>query len=62
MTTPSVAFLAEIRRIVASAIEASGGEVRLSEAAADLSRRNACRFEAGTIGQLTRINTMPVLL
>jgi hypothetical protein len=32
MTTPSVAFLAEIRRIVASAIEASGGEVRLSEA------------------------------
>jgi hypothetical protein len=33
MTTPSVAFLAEIRRIVTSAIEASGGEVRLSEAA-----------------------------
>ena len=32
MTTPSVAFLAEIRRIVRSAIEASGGEVRLSEA------------------------------
>jgi hypothetical protein len=33
MTTPSVAFLAEIRRVVPSAIEASGGEVRLSEAA-----------------------------
>ncbi len=33
MTTPSVAFLGEIRRIVTSAIEASGGEVRLSEAA-----------------------------
>ena len=32
MTTPSVAFLAEIRRIVTSAIKAGGGEVRLSEA------------------------------
>ena len=33
MTSSSVAFLAEIRRIVTSAIEAAGGEVRLSEAA-----------------------------
>ncbi len=33
MTTPSVAFLAEIRRIVGSAIAANGGELRLSEAA-----------------------------
>jgi hypothetical protein len=33
MTSGSVAFLAEIRRIVTSAIEAAGGEVRLSEAA-----------------------------
>jgi GTP-binding protein EngB required for normal cell division len=33
MTTPSVAFLAEIRRIVTSAIKTGGGEVRLSEAA-----------------------------
>ena len=33
MTSPSVIFLAEIRRIVTSAIEANGGEVRLSEAA-----------------------------
>jgi hypothetical protein len=33
MTSPSVTFLAEIRRIVTSAIEANGGEVRLSEAA-----------------------------
>ncbi|HEV2350411.1 MAG TPA: hypothetical protein VG028_11255 [Terriglobia bacterium] len=32
MTSPSVIFLAEIRRIVTSAIEANGGEVRLSEA------------------------------
>jgi predicted GTPase len=31
MTTPSASFLAEIRRVVTSAIEASGGEVRLSE-------------------------------
>ncbi len=30
MTSPSVAFLAEIRRIVTSAIEVNGGEVRLS--------------------------------
>ena len=30
MTSPSVTFLAEIRRIVTSAIEANGGEVRLS--------------------------------
>lgn len=33
MTSPSVTFLAEIRRIVTSAIEANGGEVRLSDAA-----------------------------
>jgi hypothetical protein len=33
MTTPSVAFLAEIRRMVGSAIEANGGRLRLSEAA-----------------------------
>jgi hypothetical protein len=33
MTSSSVAFLAEIRRIVTSAIEAAGGDVRLSEAA-----------------------------
>jgi len=33
MTTPSAAFLAEVRRIVGSAIEANGGELRLSEAA-----------------------------
>jgi len=32
MTSPSATFLAEIRRLVASAIEANGGEVRLSEA------------------------------
>jgi len=32
MTSPSVTFLAEIRRIVASAIEANGGQVRLSDA------------------------------
>jgi len=32
MTSPSVTFLAEIRRIVTSAIEANGGRVRLSEA------------------------------
>jgi hypothetical protein len=34
MTAASAAFLGEIRQIVTSAIEASGGEVRLSEAAA----------------------------
>jgi hypothetical protein len=34
MTAASGAFLGEIRQIVTSAIEASGGEVRLSEAAA----------------------------
>jgi hypothetical protein len=33
MTAPSVTFLGEIRRIITSAIEASGGEVRLSDAA-----------------------------
>ena len=33
MTSPSVTFLAEIRRIIRSAIEANGGEVRLTEAA-----------------------------
>lgn len=33
MTSPSATFLAEIRRIVTSAIEANGGEVRLTEAA-----------------------------
>lgn len=33
MTSPSAAFLAEIRRIVTSAIEAAGGQVRLTEAA-----------------------------
>jgi hypothetical protein len=33
MTSPSVTFLAEISRIVTSAIEANGGEVRLTEAA-----------------------------
>jgi hypothetical protein len=33
MTEPSAAFLGEIRRIVTSAIEASGGDVRLIEAA-----------------------------
>lgn len=33
MTTPSVAFLAEIRRIVTGAIEASGSNVRLGDAA-----------------------------
>jgi hypothetical protein len=33
MTTPSVAFLGEIRRIVTGAIEASGGNVRLGDAA-----------------------------
>jgi hypothetical protein len=33
MTEPSAAFLGEIRRIVTSAIDASGGEVRLIEAA-----------------------------
>lgn len=32
MTSSSVTFLAEIRRLVASAIEVSGGEVRLSQA------------------------------
>jgi hypothetical protein len=34
MTVASAAFLGEIRQIVTSAIEGSGGEVRLSEAAA----------------------------
>lgn len=33
MTEPSVAFLSEIRRIVTQAIEASGGKMRLVEAA-----------------------------
>jgi hypothetical protein len=33
MTSPSMTFLAEIRRIITSAIEANGGKVRLSEAA-----------------------------
>jgi hypothetical protein len=33
MTSPSATFLAQIRLIVTSAIEANGGEVRLSEAA-----------------------------
>jgi hypothetical protein len=32
MTTPSALFLAEIRRVVTAAIEATGGKVRLSEA------------------------------
>jgi hypothetical protein len=32
MTTPSALFLAEIRRIVTSAVESTGGQVRLSEA------------------------------
>jgi hypothetical protein len=40
MTLPSVTFLQEIRKIVASAIEANGGEVRLNESvhAASLNR------------------------
>jgi hypothetical protein len=33
MSSPSAAFLADIRRIVTSAIEATGGQVRLTEAA-----------------------------
>jgi hypothetical protein len=33
MTSPSVAFLAEIRKIVRHAIEENGGKMRLSEAA-----------------------------
>ena len=32
MTAPSAAFLAEIRRIVTSAVDASGGQVKLTEA------------------------------